>query len=103
MQVREKDATKRAEIELSMAQEHAKMSNFVDARNYYQKIVSQSSYGKEFQTRAFNELVTMSLALRDWDSLSKLTSNSMWGQASSQSKQQLSDLQEEMLWNLILR
>jgi len=89
---KEKDATKRAEIELSMAQEHAKMSNFVDARNYYQKIVSQSSYGKEFQTRAFNELVTMSLALRDWDSLSKLTSNSMWGQASSQSKQQLSDL-----------
>jgi hypothetical protein len=89
---KEPDATKRAEIELSMAQEHAKMANFADAKSYYQKIVSQSAYGREFQTRAFNELVTMSLALRDWDSLSKLTTNSLWGQASAQSKQQLSDL-----------
>lgn len=89
---KEPDASKRAEIELSMAQEHAKMSNFVEAKSYYQKIISQGAYGKEFQTRAFNELVTMSLALRDWDALARLTTNSLWGQVSSQSKQQLSDL-----------
>lgn len=89
---KEPDATKRAEIELSMAQEHAKMSNFTEAKSYYQKIISQSSYGKDFQTRAYNELVTMALALRDWDTISTVVSNSMWSQASSQSKQQLSDL-----------
>jgi tetratricopeptide (TPR) repeat protein len=89
---KEPDATKRAEIELSMAQEHAKMSNFSDAKSFYQKIVSQSGYGKDFQTRAFNELVTMSLALRDWDSIAKLVVNPLWSQTSQQSKQQLSDL-----------
>ena len=89
---KEPDATKRAEVELSMAQEHLKMANYVEAKELYSKISSGSGYPEKSRQTAYTELVTMSVALRDWDQLAQLTNSGNWSSVSGQVKQQLSDL-----------
>jgi TolA-binding protein len=88
---KESDAGKKAEIELSMSQEHVKMGNFLTAKNFYTKILSSSAPPASKQL-AFSSLLTMSMALRDWDTLAQLVGNSNWSSAPDAAKQQLKDL-----------
>lgn len=89
---KEPDSGKRAEIELSMAQEHVKMSNYSEAKPIYRKVMQNSSYGDKYKQNAYNDMITMALALRDWDMLAGLVSSQQWSGVSSQSKQQASEL-----------
>jgi hypothetical protein len=87
---KEKDASKRYEIELSMAQEHIKMGNYTEGGSFYQRVFN-GGYTANQKQDAFNEYVTMVTAMRDWDKIADAAGSPLWQKVNPQIKSQLAD------------
>jgi hypothetical protein len=91
---KEKDPNKRYEIEASIANEHTKMTNYSDAKKVYKDILQTSKYSAQNRLEAFNQMVTLSLAMRDWDELGALFRNRSFVQRLS--PEYLSQIEEQV-------
>ncbi len=93
----EKDPAKRSEIESSIAQEQLKMTNFDQAFSKYMKLSSSGT--SESKVAAFQQAVSLAVALKDVNKLSQLGSKasmirSLGSDYKAQLEQQLTSILE---------
>lgn len=69
---KEKSAKKKFEIQSSIAQEQIKMTNYSQALSEYRKILGSSKYSSSDKKDAFNQSLTIALAIRDWNQVASL-------------------------------
>lgn len=95
---KERDPKKKVEIQQLMAQENLKIGNFKEAQSAYNGMIRNGRLPRSMRQDAYDQAVGLSMALRDWRSLSQLARNrGFWARLNPDIKNQVKDQLNNLL------